>query len=360
MIKVNSEKLQFALALIADVSPQEADPHMKILRFCRLVVKDTKITFYGADFSKRGSITIDAEESDKDFECILPLQELMSLVSIYKKGSEFVTLDFLSKKIHVYDDFGGKNKLSYGVLEDYPLVEPAEEKGIDIIPAELVSKMSLSLFTDPSSDTFRNIHLVSGNNELIIEATNMYSGGRSITEVSYDAEFDVAVDALIANPLTRMAKNAGEDETWNLSIESGKLFVTGNNWFISFALHGGNYPNSLEKAVNNSEINYVNVDRESLIYTLQKVTAIAEYPQVKLSIKDGIITLSNKEGATHSLAGTFENEPDNEVVLHSYNLRKILSEIKTDEVTLQIGELGEQFVIPDGDIVYFTVPYKRL
>ena len=357
MIKVNAKELNFALGLMKDIVPQDA--HMPILKFVKLEVIGQTLRISGVDRHKSGSITIQLEESKKDEVCILLLEDLSRVVSIYQKESELVAIKFLKNNVNIFDQTNGKDKLLYGSLEDYPTIYEPTGDSIDIIPSEFIKNLGLSSFSNLNSDKYRNVHLVSENGELATEAMNIYCGGRAVAEVSYNLDFDIAVDSSIERPLAKMAKIAVEDEVWKLSIENNKLYIAGFNWFISYSLFMERYPN-LEGATRNSEINNLTVPREKFLYTLQKVMAKADTSKVLLSIKDGIITLSNVEGSKHSLAVEFEGQEDNEVILNTYNLRKMLNEVKTEEVQLQIGTKAEQFIVHNGDTTYFSVPYKNL
>lgn len=360
MINVDAKELLFAIGFIGTITPD--DPHLAILSCVKFIPNKQKMTLaiQGKDTYKLGSISIPMIDCDEDREFVLPLAKISQTISLYSKHNSEIKLK-LSKagnKVYIYDMQDGRSIYNTANLDEFPIIKSSDNKDLKIIPDEFTKMLSLSEYTDSKSKIFTNIHLQAMSKELLVEAIDRFMGGRGEMELTHSVKFDIAVPSDIRRPLERMKRVALSDEVWYIDITSNLVYVIGEYWHIAYSTYNGSYPN-LDKAYTNSNKNYLEIDKPKLDYIVSALLANTKNGRARLSIKDGILSLSNSRGAKHKLDGTFQNQIDNEIHINLYNISKIIRSIKEDIVYLQLGSNQEQMIFYDGDIIYFAVPYSK-
>lgn len=272
------------------------------LKSIKMTVDEDSITL----LSSNTDITIQSVYESDDLEVIETGEVLVPALifsNIIKKlNDENITVTMEGTVLTVK---GKKSKYQVNTIrvDDYPNIDISNDGTAFDIDSKLLSSIlgetSYAVSKSEIKPILTGVNLVYSkpNKRLITAATDGYRLAKIKTDITSDGDdFNIIIPEKAVKKVLKIIKNLDDDKNFKMTVSLKKVSIQTGNILIIFRLVDGSYPDT-NRLVPNSFNTMVEVDKESLIESIKRVSLIANDQNenyVKITLKNNTLILETR------------------------------------------------------------------
>ena len=362
-IKFNRSALQEALGLVTSVVPSRTPK--PILQCLRILANEDGVQVCGTDLEVGINCQVAQAEVEKPGDVVLPADRVNAIIR--ESVDDVIEFESIDSTIHIR---GVDSHFTiYGHdLNQFPQI-PGEEDSCEfkITLGALQGGIEHSLFAAAKESTRYAINGVLWDFSLNA-LTMVGTDGRRLAK--FLVEFDGAISPnMVGQRIIVPAKTmslldklgASEDEIVSVRFIDNQIVLTCSGVVISSNLVEGNFP-KYDDIIPTENDKVITLNTDAVLSAVRRAALLISEDSkgIKMTLGKGVMVFSSRAPETGDAQIDMAIDYDGEPVEIGFNpqfLTDVLRVIKTDELTLKLGQADRPGLISAGeDFIYIVMP----
>lgn len=293
------------------------------------------------------TITIESViKADCEDKCsfVVPAKLFSSIIA--KLPEDEVLIEYNKEKNKINIKCGGSNaELVCFEADEFPKVKLDEGKDVILLSKESVKKIIKKTAFSASTDDFNGIltgvllEIKEGNMKMV--AVDPFRIATYVIPVDTDKEVSVIIPAKLANDVSKIISDDGEDSISIEIIDKKVVFVFDNNKVV-INTFSGKYID-YERILNKEGSINVRVQRDALLRSIDRASLLTSAQNnnlIKFNIEEDIILLKSlsEEGNIEEKIEIIKDGEDILIGLNSKYLKDVLSAVEDEEIVINFKD----------------------